>query len=120
MSTKLNTALQTSRSIYEAEKEKFLDALADFIDANRAAITFSDHLMFVMKVDYVGNGEKGRAYCTYSFSTNLTEWQKPFTLAISEDSVIKILENEYNASITQPLLDKKSGKTYDDITLPFV
>ena len=122
MSTKLNDALQKSRDIYEEEKEKFLDALAAFIETNRAVITHSDHYWFGMKVSYAGNGDKGNLYCSFSFGINATNWQEPFTLDLSETTAVKILENEYHAEIVDQPLDKnaKNSKLYNSITLPFI
>ncbi|MBE5812827.1 MAG: hypothetical protein E7314_04150 [Clostridiales bacterium] len=116
MSTKLNAVLQTSREIYEAEKEKFLDALADFIEANRIAITTDNHYSFYINSSYKGCNEHGKPIYIFYFSIQKPNYEHPgpsVNIMLSKESIIKILEAEYNAKIVN------NNNYYCTITLPF-
>ena len=118
MSTKLEAVLQKHRSIYEAEKEKFLDALADFLSKCDTQTVASGTYYFAMSYTVVGTDFK------FTFSWNTTNWYdfKEITpivsvyTKISNDNICAILTNEYKATINP--YDSHIG--YVKIKLPIV
>lgn len=119
MSNKLNDALRTSRLIFEAEKRNFFDTLADFIEANRVAITHSNQFWFLMKIKPLNeDGKTGQISCEYSFGINSTSWSDPFIADICEHDIVKFLEDEYHAIISDSNLSNET-EICCDIALPF-
>jgi len=119
MSTKLETVLQKHRSIYEAEKEKFLDALADFLSKCDTQTVASGTYYFAMSHDTVGTDFK------FTLSWNTTNWcdfneitpTVSIYTKIPPDTIFKILATEYKATI-KPYNNYTTG--YVKIKLPIV
>ena len=118
MSTKLDTTLCKCREIFKTEKTKFLDALSDFIEANRTKILTSNTLWFVMRCEGI-TGTQRRTDYKFDFSSNLHNWETSVTVGISEADAISILENEFNAIISETVVSKATGQLGYHIDLPF-
>ena len=69
-----------------------------------------------MKTEELIDGPTGKSKCEFAFSFGSKDWLPTFELAISEDAVIEILEEECFASVTS-LFDKDSGESYNQITI---
>ena len=101
MSEKLDKLLKNSREFYEGENTKFLDALADFIEANCISVTHETHYNFVLQCIPRGTDANLKAIYGYAFllKEELNYQHNDVLITLSEETICNMLKAKYNANI---------------------